>query len=28
MVTSQGVPRAVPSTISGGTSFSVTWRHG
>ena len=28
MVTNQGVPRAVPSTISGGTSFSVTWRHG
>jgi hypothetical protein len=28
MVTSQGVARAVPSAISGGTAFSVSWRHG
>jgi Peptidase A4 family len=28
MVTNQGVPRAVPSAITGGTSFSVSWQHG
>jgi hypothetical protein len=28
MVTNQGVPRAVPSSVSGGgTSFSVSWQH-
>jgi Peptidase A4 family len=27
MVTNQGVPRAVPSPVSGGTSFSVSWQH-
>lgn len=28
MVTQQGVPRAVPSAVRGGTRFSVTWQHG
>ncbi len=28
MVTNQGVARAVPSAISGGTAFSVAWKHG
>ena len=28
MVNSQGETRAVPSSISGGTSFNVDWRHG
>jgi hypothetical protein len=27
MVTKAGVPRAVPSAVSGGTSFSVGWQH-
>jgi len=28
MVTSQGVPRAVPSAVTRGTSFNVSWQHG
>jgi hypothetical protein len=28
MVTQQGAPRAVPSAVSAGTSFSVSWQHG
>jgi Peptidase A4 family len=28
MVTKAGVPRAVPSAVSGGTAFSVSWQHG
>jgi hypothetical protein len=28
MVNNQGAARAVPSAISGGTSFSVAWQHG
>ena len=27
MVTGQGIARAVPSSVSGGTSFSVDWQH-
>ena len=27
MVTSSGTPRAVPSGVSGGSAFSVTWEH-
>ena len=27
MVTNTGIPKAVPSALSGGTSFSVMWRH-
>ena len=27
MVTNQGVPRAVPSAVTGGTAFSVGWKH-
>jgi hypothetical protein len=28
MVTQQGVTRAVPSGVTGGSSFGVTWEHG
>jgi hypothetical protein len=28
MISQQGVTRAVPSTVSGGSSFGVTWQHG
>jgi hypothetical protein len=28
MVSQQGVTRAVPSGVTGGSSFGVTWQHG
>lgn len=28
MVTRKGVPRAVPSAVTGGTGFNVAWQHG
>jgi len=28
MVTGQGAQRAVPTGITGGSSFSVNWQHG